>query len=345
MITYLLKCLVITVYIVTGFSVEIDKCPNKDQYELFLGKCFCSPGWEKEPKRGDCSVPLLKNGDCDCPPNVPDRTSKYLKNISWAHPKGYVCTSLCRWNSQLGTIRSDPHTWQFNQKATQLRFYNGDLPKASMNAYNHLRKRLDEFGESFNQFRSINGSHLGAVCELGAGPWTQMRSIFSRVNVTVDSITLVEPQIHEYRKIQGCSYQHGHLLGLPTKLVAKTVEDFGKENTIQFDTIIDMNVLVYVQDALVYLTTLYNSLKMNGTLIFHERWFPDSVRSSKCTRAGYNHNVIQVRKELLDHFLSKFSTDIFINTNQSVHQIHRSKAWCKWQDDEMAYFVIAKKIH
>ena len=80
MITYLLKCLVITVYIVTGFSVEIDKCPNKDQYELFLGKCFCSPGWEKEPKRGDCSVPLLKNGDCDCP-NVPDRTSKYLKKI------------------------------------------------------------------------------------------------------------------------------------------------------------------------------------------------------------------------------------------------------------------------
>ena len=53
---------------------------------------------------------------------------------------------------------------------------------------------------------------------------------------------------------------------------------------------------------------------------------------------------MQVRKELLDYFLSKFSTHIFINTNQSVHQIDRSKSWCKWQDDEMAYFVIAKKM-
>ena len=290
----LLKYLLyVAIYIALGcYSEKQERCPNSYQYELFLGKCFCAPGWERDPVSGKCSLPLLKNGDCDCPPDVRDRNEKYLRNTSWVHQLGYRCSSLCRWNSELGTIRSDPHTWEFNQKATQLRFYRGDLPKASMNTYNHLRKRLDEFGESFDQFRSINGSNLGNVCEFGAGPWTQMRSIMSRVNVTVNSITLVEPQIHDYRKIQGCSYQHGHLLGLPTTLVAKPVEDFGKENTIQFDTIIDMNVLVYVQDALSYLTTLYNSLKMYGILIFHERWFNDSVKSSKCKSAGYNHNVI-----------------------------------------------------
>ena len=321
-------------------------CPNTDQYEYFLGKCFCALGWELDTNSGNCSIPLIKNGNCECPPDIPvaERSSKYLRNSSWEHVDGYVCSSLCRWNSQLGTIRSNPEEWDFNQKAKQWKFYNNDLPKASWNSYNHLRQRLDEFAESFDEYRVLNHSYLGNVCEFGAGGWTQLRSIMSRVNVTVDAVTLVEPQMQEYRKIKGCSYQHGQLLGLPTTLVPKTVEEFGKENTVQFDTIIDMNVLVYVQDALVFLTTLYNSLKMNGTLIFHERWFPDSVKSEKCFTAGYGHNVIQVRKPLLDHFLSKFSTDIYINTNQSSHQINRSKGWCQWQDDEIAYWVVAKKI-
>jgi len=207
-----------------------------------------------------------------------------------------------------------------------------------------LRVRLDEFAESFDGYKLLNHSHLGNVCEFGAGPWTQLRSIMSRVNVTVDAVTLVEPNMQEYRKIRGCSYQHGQLLDLPTTLVPKTVEEFGRENKMQFDTIIDMNVLLFVQDALVFLTTLYDSLKIGGTLIFHERWFADSVKSEKCNTAGYGMNVIQVRKPLLDHFLSKFSTDIYINTNQSEHQIDRSKNWCGWMDDEIAYWVIATKI-
>jgi len=255
-------------------------CPDSDHYEYFLGKCFCAPGWELDSISGNCTIPLIKNGNCECPPDVPDRSSRYLRNSSWEHVDGYVCSSLCRWNSQLGTIRSNPVEWEFNQRAKQWKFYNNDLPKASWNSYNHLRQRLDEFAESFSEYSVLNHTHFGNVCEFGAGGWTQLRSIMSRINVTVDAVTLVEPQMHEYRKIKGCSYQHGQLLGLNTTLVGTTVEEFGKVNTVQFDTIIDMNVLVYVQDALVFLTTLYNSLKMNGTLIFHERWFPDSVRLS-----------------------------------------------------------------
>ena len=54
-------------------------CPNVDQYEYFLGKCFCAPGWELDSNSGNCSVPLLKNGNCECPPDVPDR-SRYISS-------------------------------------------------------------------------------------------------------------------------------------------------------------------------------------------------------------------------------------------------------------------------
>ncbi len=57
---------------------------NNPSKVLFLGKCWCEPGWLTP----ECKKPVLTNGDCECYPNQPDDRS-FLKNVSWVHPKGY----------------------------------------------------------------------------------------------------------------------------------------------------------------------------------------------------------------------------------------------------------------
>lgn len=129
-----------------------------------------------------------------------------------------------------------------------------------------------------------------------------MRNVMERVNVTVKTATLVDPQINVYKKIIGCSYSSGKLLNLNTTLYSKTTEDLNDSGSLaseSFDTVIHMNVLVYARDAFVYLHTLYRILKPGGLLLFHERYFENHVVSSTCKTAGFDINIIQVSKKLL----------------------------------------------
>ena len=59
---------------------------------------------------------------------------------------------------------------------------------------------------------------------------------------------------------------------------------------------------------------------------------------------GFYVNVVQVSKELLDHFLSLFSKEPFFSSEQTKGQIFRSKEWCSWKDDELGYFVAVRKL-
>ncbi len=165
-----------------------------------------------------------------------------------------------------------------------------------------------------------------------------------RVNVTVKSATLVDPQINVYKNINGCSYKSGQLLNLNTTLISRTTEEI-KDSlaTHGYDTLIHMNVLVYVRDAFVYLETLYRVLKPGGLLLFHERWFENSVVSSTCKTAGFDINIVQVSRKVLDHFLSFFEREPFFSEEQTKYMISRSKEWCQWRDDELGYFAVVRK--
>ena len=100
---------------------------------------------------------------------------------------------------------------------------------------------------------------------------------------------------------------------------------------VQYDTVVMMNVLVYSQNAFLFLQTLYDMLKPGGLLIFHERWFKDSPKSSRCNTAGFFTNILQVSKGLLDHFLTAFPDKLFFSTNYTENQIRRMHHWCgKW---------------
>lgn len=117
----------------------------------------------------------------------------------------------------------------------------------------------------------------------------------------------------------------------------------GLHATKQFDTVVVMNVLVYSRDAFDFLETVYGSLRPGGLLIFHDRWFLDTVKSSECKTAGFEVNMIEVSKTLLDHFLSKFQHRPFLSTEQTELQIMRSRDWCGWKDDEQGYWAAVTK--
>jgi len=207
---------------------------------------------------------------------------------------------------------------------------------------NPLIERVEEVAEAFGHFRSIKDFSLGRVVEFGCGPFTQLRNIMMNQNVTISSVVLVDPLIYDYKKIPGCTYEKGSFLGYRAELVSSGIECFRSLSEEKFDTVIMINVLEYGVDALKILTTLYDSLKVKGLLIFQERWYEDSVKSSKCIT--YDHDPIQVRKPLLEHFLSHFEDRLFFNSDKTEVQRARGEKGCRYLDDEREFTVVARKV-
>ena len=338
-------------------------------FELFMGKCFCSPGYDPWPTATSetndgvvvCNATVAQIGPCDCPVEEP---RSFLRNDTWYWKNnqgelGIRCTSLCKSNRVIGAPRSVPAEWKDNNGWKQAGFYKKELTIASeRRRHNHLLGRLDEFAEGFSSWHFLNGSNLGHVIEFGAGGYTQTRNILERTQgVTLSSVTLVDPLINYYKDIRACSFETGQLLirgravANKTTLVEGTVEAWGTANKgVLFDTVICMNVLVYAQDAFKFLETLHAALKPGGLLLFHDRWFDSPEVSSACKMSGFMTNVLQVRRPLLDHFLSHFDTSTsalggFLNTNQTVDQLYRSKHWCGTnRDNERGFFASGRKI-
>ena len=110
-------------------------------------------------------------------------------------------------------------------------------------------------------------------------------------------------------------------------------------NNNKYDTVIMFNALPYSKNAFEFLTTIYLSLKPGGLLLFHDRWFDDPVKSSQCNFFGFNLNIIQVARPLLDHFISKFEKFPYLTTIQTTDQKMRSIRHCNGQiyDDERGH--------
>ena len=320
------------------------------------------PGYDPEPNSTDtdlrCTVVVLEIGPCKCNTQSPNDRS-FLNNDTWYYETnqdeyGIRCTNLCKSNNQVGAPIAIPQEWHDNNVWKQLSFYKKELTVASeKRRHNHLIERLDEFSEGFSSWHYLNNTHLGDVIEFGAGGYTQTRNILERTtNVDISSIVLLDPMLPNYKKIQSCPFQSGSLevngKSYKTKLEATTVEEFGRLNKLketpqQYDTVICMNVLVYARNAFKFLETLYHSVKPGGLLLFHDRWFEDPATSSQCRMSGFLVNIIQVKKIMLDHFLSKFElASGYVNTNQTAGQRFRQQNWCP-RDNERAYFVAVRK--
>ena len=362
-------------------------CKPEENEILFMDRCWCRPGWESSVKRPSlkCDKPVENHGDCHCGPKdrhtgevSPFKDSmtwnRYLddKNLGGGNYNDVRCYNLCRYNSEAGVPIAHPLEWKDNLYWKQIGFYTKELRICSFNLrHTHMRQRLDEFYESYDNFTfmynyksATGGKGLGRVVEFGAGGYTQTRNLLEHVNITVEHVTLVDPLIWPYGKLEGCSYRGGTLKvnnsAYPTTLANVSTETFGKRylgenilnqtpldfvvpNATLFDTVIVMNVLVYSANAFEFLETIYRVLKPGGLLLFHDRYFLDMVKSSRCKTAGFQSHMIQVKKDFLDFFLSHFEHEPFLNTKQNSLQKDRSWSWCGNQDFEIGYFVAVRK--
>lgn len=364
-----------------------------------MNKCWCRPGWESSVSRPalQCDKPVLSHNRCKCGTDTVIQKGEsyfdahahntYLDSLQ-IHGDDVTCYHLCRYNSETGVTIAHTSEWKDNLYWKQIGFYTKELRICSHNLrHTHMRERLDEFASSYHYYSFLDDTEtwkvpsrggtervlprsLGHVIEFGAGGYTQTRNLLEHIDIHMDSITLVDPLLWPYGKLDGCTYQGGVFKinstskSYPTTLYNTSVEKWGERHfgesvllqtpidylpanvtiTQQYDTVIVMNTLVYSNNAFKFLETVYRSLKPGGLLLFHDRYFEDiGMAASRCKMLDFTHICLGVKKPLIEHFLSFFTTTPFFNTEQNERQKFRSREWCPGHDQELGYFVAVRK--
>ncbi len=158
--------------------------------------------------------------------------------------------------------------------------------------------RSAEHAAIFDGYKNLK-EDLGHVCEVGCGPFTQLRKIINGRKAS--RVTLLDPLLNSYRRLQHCFYKNGKFLNMPTILrqeMAESLTDFAV-----FDTIICINVLEHVMDAPLVLENLKRAVKAGGTVVFGEKSF-DAYDPHYSFDVGHP---IHLKRPLLDAFRKNFS--------------------------------------
>merc|ERR1711871_996811 len=101
----------------------------------------------------------------------------------------------------------------------------------------------------------------------------------------------------------------------------------------RYDTLVSINVLEHVENALDYLMGLFNVLKEGGILVFHERYYRTPEEGDLVLGRNLYHP-IRVSKRILDLFLSKF--EILFENKSPNFGGRKAK--------EMGYYIVARKM-
>lgn len=105
----------------------------------------------------------------------------------------------------------------------------------------------------------------------------------------------------------------------------------------QFDTVMVVNVIEHVQNAVEFIHGIHSSLKPGGLLIYHDRYF-DTPESGDGALGRNIYHPIRLTPKFLDHFLYDF--EIIYNNCNGMATI---PGWQKRNANEQGYYVIARK--
>ncbi|CAC5416572.1 unnamed protein product [Mytilus coruscus] len=193
-----------------------------------------------------------------------------------------ACSKLsdeCFYSNVTGTLSVSCERWHGAQSVEQITW---DKRVTSTD-------RNEAHAKSFNYYQSLP-QHLGNIIEIGAGPFTQAQTIVH--GKTATSITLIEPMAFHYMtNVKRCFYKNGTFGNLPTTILSIPAEELS--NIRKFDTLIMINVIEHVYDAISILNSAINLIKENGLFIWHERLWDDylGVASSVNDREFQLHPV------------------------------------------------------
>lgn len=227
----------------------------------------------------------------------------------------------CHYNEAYGIVNADCQRWLHSQHHE----------RATWDSSHATSDRNKDHADGFDYYKRLPTS-LGHVLEIGAGPFTQSQSIATRYPETeigagkhMSSITLVDPNaVHYANKVRNCYYRRGYF-GLIEKSIPLIVMNEAAENllvpsleTDKYDTIIMVNTIEHVYDALIVLAKAVAMLKLNGTLIWHERywdkedhlglerWKPEAKVNYVADREFQLHP-IRIKNEIFDLVKSHFA--------------------------------------
>jgi SAM-dependent methyltransferase len=253
--------------------------------ENLLGRCFCVPGWT--------------GATCQKITFHPMQCSNHDDRCFYTEDGGVWLVSTSRWKMAL---EAESSTWNAAAASST-----GD--------------RVSEHMSDFNEYKSVGptGTNLGAFIEVGAGPWTQSLPMIHARKFQVERYVLLEPNAINYASMVRTSpYRHGSVEGIDEgKLV---VINAGAEQLDlmpnSFDTLMIINVLEHVQNAIKILRNVYNALKPGGLLIFSERWW-DNYRASEHMDLDTLYHPIRIKKCVITTFLSGFESIYEIRDRES----------------------------
>ena len=161
---------------------------------------------------------------------------------------------------------------------------------------------------------------LGKTVEVGCGPWTQLRSILStRTELTMTSVTLLDPNI-DYYKAYSEVFKGGRFrptpagADYPVRLIAAGGEALnGTEHFEAYDTLVMMNVVEHVMDAVTLFNNIYDALKPGGMLVFHEKHMDhEKGRDAPCVRGEVpTLHPIRIKAAFLCAFADMFEPIMF----------------------------------
>lgn len=208
--------------------------------------------------------------------------------------------------------------WHFAQAAEHEAWVGSDTPAESGD-------RVEEHLLDFAEYSDVGpiGTNLGLFVEVGAGPWTQSLWMMRKRNFTVDKYVLLEPGAFQYATgTASCIYKSGQLPGFDGKTV---VINAGGEHLDlmhgSVDTLLIINVLEHVQNAISILRNVYNALKPGGLLIFNDRWWDMLGTPSSQMNVDTTYHPVRIKQVVFDHFLSGFEK-MYERRNEEVRSFH-----------------------
>jgi SAM-dependent methyltransferase len=239
-------------HIDSRFDLLCKQCSH-EHGECLLGRCICVPGWS-----GDS---CLEPWSTDIPPCKPLNCYKSGEDDTdycFGDPD-----DSCHYHPEYGVLRVTKDRWMHAQQR-ELSLW--------MGLHDDDNDRSPYHEGHFNNYNSIRRVHLGHVLEVASGPFTQIAHIMQTADNTVNSITLLDPLIIKYiTSVNKCAYKNGTLRGIDVSLLVTGAEKLRGRG--QFDTVVMINGLEHVQDAVQVLRNVYDALAPGGLFIFHEAYY------------------------------------------------------------------------
>lgn len=284
----------------------LDSCSGHGQ--CLLEKCFCQPGW-----KGDiCQEKNFEFTPESCVP-VQCRSEENGPLTCTEFP-----SDACEYNPNYGVLQVSYQRWKAAQMV-ELQFWEGQTETTT-------EDRNSEHLFHFNYYQALKDfghTNLGNILEFAAGPYTQTKSLIqSMVGGSLSSITLLEPQMMEYKaNVPGCSYKDNTLFGFTVNFLVGRAEDFVQSEA--YDTVIMINTIEHCQNGAEVLHNLYHSIKPGGILIWHERAFelyegkPYVYHSNLL---DFMFHPLRLKQRFWQWFISEHFTQLYFKVEEDTTQ-------------------------